>query len=429
MKSPRWWGAALLGLLLGLAVGAISLQRLDVGPFRATAPDQLAERLTAAFAERDPIERVARVTSLLGQHPASELPVTVVEGVRVAFDRAPLPDGEIEFAAFGAWWSRADPESAWRWILESPQGRSPRVFVAVFEEWGGRDPVAAARAANLDGFEKRRESALRAALRGATRFDALTSAVLISTLAEIADRGERRVAVESLIEARLARDGVDGLMTWIGSLPAHSGAVANDLAYVSAVAISSIDPVRASDSLHGIADVTGSVPADIARDIASNWGNLDPLATLRWLSGLDPTSDYARTVHMTFYSWMRRDRLAALSWAEQRAEDPAPWLLPIRATYGFVVGHEDSEEGLRLLFQLPIDEEREQLVAHLVSEWRESDPEAAAAWLEAADLPADRKEYLRKFSLPYKHNLLPDQSSVGPRIAPGADRWACSGCV
>jgi hypothetical protein len=408
-------------------VGAVSLQLLAIQPLRAFPPDQLAERLAAAFSEKDPIKRVARVTSLLGQQPARALPVTVVNRVRVAFDRAPLPDGEIEFASFGAWLSQAEPESTYRWLRESRQGRSLRVFVAVFEEWGERDPIGAARAANRDAFEKRRESALRAAVRGATRSGPLASEVLISMLEEIPNRGQRRAAVKSLVEARLARDGIDGLLKWIGSLPTQSGAVADDLAYVSAVAISSIDPVRATGSLHAITDVAGSLPPDVAQEIASIWDDLDPLATLVWLSTLDPASDYARIVHLTFHAWMRQDRFAALSWADQRAEDPAPWLLPIRALYGFVVGHEDSEEGLRLLFQLPINSQREQFVRHLVSEWKESDPEAAAAWLEAADLPADRKERLRKFTLPHKHKLFPDQASVGPRVAPAADRWALSG--
>jgi hypothetical protein len=416
--SSRWWGSALLGVVLGLGVGAIVFSAVEEGSGRRLSPDQLVGALDEAFAQADPIERVARVSQLLAQHPATELPASAVEQVRQTFDQAPIPDGEIEFASFGAWWSRANPESAYVWLRTHPQGRSIRVFAAVFEAWGERDPVAAARAASQDDFELRREAALEAVVRGAARSSALSDEVLISALEEIPDRGNRRTAVEPLIQDRLARQGVDGLLRWVGALPPTSGGVGEDLVLASAVAISSVDPPRAAESLVGITRTGASIPLEVAEEIASRWSETDPLATLQWLSTLEPPGDYARIVRQAFQAWMTRDRSTALAWASQWTEDPAPWLLPIRAHYGFVVGHEDPEEGLRLLFLLPIDAQRDQFVRHVFSEWREADPDAALAWLEATDLPDERKEQLRTFTLRFKHRLLPDQAMLGPRIGP-----------
>ena len=159
-----------------------------------------------------------------------------------------------------------------------------------------------------------------------------------------------------------------------------------------------------------------NLPPGVVGTIATRWGVDDPVATLGWLSTLGPDEERADAVRATYRRWLVQDYASALDWAAQRAETPEDWFDPIRANYAFILGHKNPREGLRLLFMLPINDERAFTVQQVFARWKATDPESAEAWLQQADLPEDRKEQLRRaaspVSFPQKRRSKPDSNGA-----------------
>ena len=394
-RSTRFSAGVAIGLVLGL-VGFFVVRSLDSLPISV---EDSPRRFARLLEDPDMLSRAGSVARLFERIDASEASDATLQALRDVFEGARLADGDIEFALLGAWWAQADPEAAYRWTRVRPQAGSTSVLAAVFEEWGRRDPAAASQAALSESLEIRRQAALAAALLGADRVLAGDAAGLVALLEQIPDRVARREALQAMTARRLQDQGPEALLAWAEGIETASLDVMEDLVCAAAVSTAGVAPVQAAESLSRLAK-DHSLPTGVVEHVAAAWGRIDPIATFEWLSALPASEERSEAVRWTYRGWLGRDRPAALAWAAGRVESPETWLDPIRANYGYILGHEDPEEGLRLLFQLPIGEEREMHVRLVFARWRALEPDAARSWLEAADLPEFRKDELRTAPAP-----------------------------
>lgn len=389
----------LRGLILGLLVGFAVVGMTRTLATRRVPITELAGRLAPLLEERDPLRRSGAIARLLNRASPQEPSVDVAyvhDEIRRTFEESKLlHDGDVEFALLGAWWARSDPEAAFRWTQDSPRAGARRVRAAVFREWGARDPAGAVLAAQADRIEGRRQDALVATITGADRSDPAKSAELISALEKIPSRVDRRIALEVLIRRQLRKQSPAETLSWLAEFSDTDEELGEDWNTAGAVAIAAVDPALATESLTAITRAGHELPKGVLQSVASSLGSNDPVATFEWLATLDPSQERSDVVRSTYRSWLGREYAAALAWAKERADLPEDWFDPIRANYAFILGHKQPEEGLRLLFQLPIGEERALHVQQVFAHWKQQDPEAAEAWLQQAKLPEFRKQELR----------------------------------
>lgn len=371
------------------------------------------KRIIALLENRDPLERASATARLLSQVEPENIPASGITAIRFAFEASDqLYDGDVEFALLGAWWAQFDPEAAYQWTRTSPRGASRRVLVAVMNEWGAQDPLAAVLAAGTEGSEVRRQDGLAAAITGADRSVLATSTDLVSVLEQIPNRADRRIALQALIALQLRRETPREYLARAAQLRiTRSQELAEDWIAATAMVIAMDDPVLASESLSKFVRPNSTLPPGVVTSIASSWGAVDPVAALEWLSTLGPDEERSDAVRTTYRYWLGRNYASAVDWAAQRAENPDAWFDPIRGNYAYILGQKQPREALRLLFMLPINDERALYVQQVFARWKATDPEPAAIWLQQTDLPEFRKEQLRLIKLPSRFPRKPASNS------------------
>jgi hypothetical protein len=432
---PWTWGTTLLGVLLGLGLGWLTWPEPERSLDSAALDvERLSEEVAIALGRKtNPLDRVGRLARLLATSPAATDAPASVEAVRREIERGRILNGEVEHAVFAAWWARVDAPAAHAWSRLGPQGSLPRVFVALFEEWAAQDAPAAVRAAVADPFVTRRQRALAATLIGAPELREARPEAWGALLAEIPDRIDRRAALTAAMDRRLRSKGLESFVADAGRLAASlEPSAADDVAAAAALAIAPHTPRSSVGVLATILDSGRSLPPGVARDVAGEWDDREPLATIEWLGSLEPSEEQREAVRLAFHSWISQDRAGALNWAAGQVDSTEGWLQPALVTYGFNLGHSDRERGLELLLSLPGDSQQARFVRHIFAEWREEDPAAAERWLAAADLAPPFKQALRTFQMRYPHrmeleSLEPDQDSGQGSDPAGSDRGRSGG--
>jgi hypothetical protein len=411
--ARRWtWGTALLGVVLGLGLGWLTWPEPERSLDSAALDvERLSEEVAIALGRKtNPLDRVGRLARLLATSPAATDAPASVEAVRREIERGRIP------------WSRL-----------GPQGSAPRVFVALFEEWAAQDAPAAVRAAAVDPFVTRRQRALAATLIGAPELREARPEAWGALLAEIPDRIDRRAALTAAMDRRLRSKGLESVAADAERLAASlEPAAADDVAAAAALAVAPHAPRSSIRVLATTLDSGRSLPPGVARDVAGEWDDREPLATIEWLGSLEPSEEQREAVRLAFHTWISQDRADALTWAAGQVDSTEGWLQPALVTYGFNLGHSDRERGLELLLSLPGDSQQARFVRHIFAEWREEDPAAAERWLAAADLAPPFKQALRTFQMRYPHrmeleSLEPDQDSGQGSDPAGSDRGRSGG--
>lgn len=420
-KAPKGkirtkWRPLLLGWITGLLVGLVFMGVTRLYASGGVEIEDVPERFAALLEERDPLGRVSAVARLFSEITPEKVSVSdtdIISEIRLAFETSSqLYDGDVEFALLGAWWARLDPEAAYQWTRTSPRGASRRVLVAVFDEWGAQDPLAAVLVARDEKSELRRQAAFAAALTGANRAILPESTDLVSILEEIPNRVDRRIALQALITLQARRETPAELLARAaGSREERSEDLMEDWFSATAMVVAMDHPAQAAEFLSMLTQSSGTLPPGVVKSVASSWSADDPAATLEWLSRLGPNEERSDAVRSTYRHWLGQDRAFAIDWAAQRAENPDAWFDPIRANYAFILGLKKPREGLRLLFMLPIDDERALYVQEVFARWNATDPDDAEAWLQQADLPRFRKEQLQRARSPLRFPRKPPLKS------------------
>ena len=151
--------------------------------------------------------------------------------------------------------------------------------------------------------------------------------------------GRRRTASpgyapDTLVRARLHREGIEPTIAWLESLPDEGGGALefkHDAYRRFAEQAARLDPARAASWAAGIGD--HRYANGVWLRIGNEWVRSDGKAAMEWLLTLPASGQSDAAIEESFRTWLRRTRKEADAWIA--GAEPSPRLDP--ALYVFAV--------------------------------------------------------------------------------------------
>lgn len=421
----------------------------------AIADDLNPAEIRAALAEVDQLrtrERPGIVAQLIARW-AEQDPTAALEyaqGLKKSSERK-----QALAAAVGGW-AEKDPQAAQEWAakltagptkdavyqslvtaiaasnpeqaLTLAQSASPRVAqmsaYAVFNQWAGRDPqAAAARAAVLTGTLRRTAlnvvagawastdvtgalawaqalpdaSARRDALGSISQQWAQTDPQAAADFATQLAPGQRSQVLANTLSTWADSD-LDGALNWIGQMP-DSSEKTRVLQQMSFRGIWQ-DPARALQIVQLMP--AGEMQDNVLRNVASNWIQADPASALAWAQ--QQTDEHVvKMIWPSIASSMaQNDPLGALNIAQSLTGAERD-----NTTRNVLSNWAENDPVAALnwaLQQIPDGSQKNESVGQAVSTWARNDPAAAEKWIAALPAGEMRDNSLRTASYQFMNN-------------------------
>jgi hypothetical protein len=185
-------------------------------------------------------------------------------------------------------------------------------------------------------------------------------------------------------------EGIDAAFGWAEELADDAPGRFKLQAYRRvATAVAEIDPWRAAAWTETKLD--GEFGDHLARRVTMVWVKRDPAAAMTWLGDLPPEA-VEDAIGETYRDWLVQDRESALAWFGE-LEPPARSDAVI-ATYALAIALAEPRAAIEWAEQLPAGEPRDRTLESIARSWLQNDRSAATDWIEASDLPAERKQRL-----------------------------------
>ena len=368
----------------GAATTAVSL--LLAPPLPADAD------LATTLAHPDPFERVKRVAEILAESPPERL-----LDVTAAFEAAPLPWGDMEYALFASWWARFDPAAAMNYGYHGDvRVRHPRALREIIRIWAYKDPAAVVESGWLNSV-----SIEMAGLNpemvdpfvigwfesGRPGLDAWLLGLDGSTLA---------TAMNTYMRMRVLRDGPAKALEWTMTAPVDPGT--QRLLLATGLNIVARQEPKVAVEWLAIAEKKGVDTRSLTARIGRGWASHDPKAAMEWVTAqdVDPNERW-RTIHDIAAIWLERDEKGLETWLEPSLGEE--WADPIRKQWIFNHVkknryHVDWLDLMRRTSEFVNEEARRAEYLWVFQRWNAMDPEAAAEWLEAnKELLGDKLQF------------------------------------
>jgi hypothetical protein len=358
-----------------------------------------------------------------------------------------LPNSRAKAEAVKAvWtgWAELDPASAAA-ELERRKGEKLGFYGAIARSWSKTDPSAAAAWIQSLSSPQQQQEAWRWFMPNTSEMDGAQAMKLIESI-QIREQQER-LAGEFALE--LGRKDRDAARQWIEQLPGGDLRYPALRPFLDEWAVS--DPVGAVSYVTALPE--SSQRADLLRRAVATWGQQDTQAALNWTRQLPPGNErdevaaeaaraareyspgagmgwveliqnrgsYDHTAQEVAGEWARVDGPAAAQWIGQlrnseenlqaynsvarqwALEDPLAaekWVATLTpgkardsAIQAFVASVDGYDAGIATRWAASIDqpEAREQTLRNAFQRWARSDREAAAAWLQQAQIPDETR--------------------------------------
>jgi hypothetical protein len=367
-----WWlGVAILAAGLGIGCSQGS---------ESPSPRPGLDTLRAGLGERDELERLYLLTSFLRTlGPEDVLPALAeVEKHRVGFDKE-----EVRLLMLA--WTRFDGPGAFATARDWPTPWRSILMEQAMHAWGFNDGWAALAECEQIEDEELQKS-LRAALvsgwvssgdrQGATEFAATVS------------NARQRTRLAFRLAGQAKRDGPDAVIAWADAVPEDAPNEFKDAVFATAAgAIARLDPERAAPWYES--QMQHWYTASGLLNIAGKWAQFhDPKTLIAWIETLpieeDRESERTDAVRVAFRTWAPEAPGEVEAWLQTASGGPirdAAIDELARAT-----ADASPAEALRWAGQIEDEKLRRKRTFRYSRRWFVQDPEAAAAWLEEADI-------------------------------------------
>ena len=371
-------GALALGCALGAGITFAALRTdraAHTGPL--ASDEEIGPRVTEILSNgKDPLGRVVEFGALLPTLGPTAAPALVK-----ALEASPLDGGDPEFALFGIWWARFDPQAALAWTTTERRAQFASVVAAVIRSWAHEDPEKALGAARGLQSEAQRELAIDAAIAG---WDESGQPGLLESVTQLKGRDQQRIA-GSVARRRVLALGPAEAFRWVESLQATP-----ELREMMAVRVASSAAEVAGGGPLAAAWATPRVRSDdrlsgYPRRVATRWVAHDPEAAMAWLATLPAGADRSDGVAEAFRAWAIRDYHEAFAWIEKA--ELQPWNEPALAIYARAIASERPKEAMEHAQRISDPELREATMTVVGQVWTSKDREAASAWLAQPGVP------------------------------------------
>lgn len=364
---------------LGYQTGYVPPPTLEFKPLPAQASqeelDEVARKVSETLLIADPLVRAEKLSQLL-----QGLGADSITAVRKGFDTVFLDIRDLELRLLAVWWTKLDPQSAFRWTTVNWTGSS--MLVEVVRAWASRDPQAARAALPLVSTNPAHMRQCLMAL--AHGWDESGQPGLGEFMKSMNPGPERQRVIATITRRMILRDGVEKTTAWLESLPEDEPPDRFKLQSYRRVAsaITSQDPQQGAQwaTEHG----AGKYGSGVYKRVAARWAKKDGAATMAWLSTLPEGSDRDWAVREGFRRWTTLDHDEAFAWMAE--EPPALWNEPARAIYAGGVSRQDVRAGIAIAEAFEIPSLRDETLEQIARAWVAKDAETARAWIEASDL-------------------------------------------
>lgn len=311
-----------------------------------------------------------------------------------------------------------DPSDAMGWLQEQDPG-APRMqaMLEVVALWASKDAEGALLWLESNAQGLARSETLK---NGVTLWSAQDPAAAAAWIDGMASDGSKDVAAAALAEAWGAQDPATAAQ-WIEGIPLGPSRLVAAQALLDAW--SNHDPQAAtewaaqeallgsSEALeHCLSKITESDPATaeglvrtylntfpdapLLEAYVASLARNDPTRAAEWLNDLpegDPLKNNAATETL-LHEWTRTDSVAASAWLSEQAPGPQR----DAAIHGFVQSIQAHSPEAATLWSNAISEPEARIrkLAESLESWNASDRDAAAAWIQTAELEPDLRREL-----------------------------------
>ena len=371
--------AAAVAFGAGYWTGYVPPPALEFQPLPKQASDEeldaVAQRVAETLEISDPLERAEKLSALL-----QSLGADSITAVRKGYDTVFMDARELELRLLAVWWTRLDPQSAFRWTQVNWTASS--MLTEVIRAWAARDPQAAKASLPLIVTNPSHRRVIFIAL--VHGWDESGQPGLGEFIKTMNPSAERQLVIATVTRRMVLRDGVEATTRWLEDLPEDEPPDRFKLQAYRRVAsaITSMDPEQGAawGTIHG----AGKYGSGVYKRVATRWAYKNGLATMNWLSTLPEGYDRDWAVRESFRQWASGNRQAAWEWIA--AEPPALWNEPARAIYAGGISRTDPLAGIAIAEAFEQPQRREESLEGMARSWVNRDPEAARAWIEASDL-------------------------------------------
>jgi hypothetical protein len=354
-------------------------------------PDPGRETITEVLRDPNAFARARGLGALLptlGPDPVEQVEAILMDPVLA------LHVGATEIELLARYWATFEPEAATNWAVT----RSPLVFrtaavLSTLPVWAKADPFAAVEAAR-PWMDRKDVSDILVAAVVLGWYSGGDPPELQTFMQELGVSFSRQRALSAYVRTKLRTEGPDALMRWAEAipedLPRYKLAVYRQVGF-------GIAPFDADAALSWCdAHCEGPYGADLRGMVGRGWLLSDPPGALRWLSS-SPGSQEARfALRVSYSSWIRADREAAMQWiAEQALDEPPTALIPTYPIYARVLARDSPSRAIRFAELVSDQDGRETILIEIATAWRAKDEAACEAWLEQSPLSEEAREKVR----------------------------------
>jgi len=337
----------------------------------------------------DVFQRVERVSQFFQAAQPDQLDQIVYEFRTAALDR-----GDMEYALFGSWWARFDPQAAYLFADSEIRMEQPRVIAEVLRTWAHQDPNGLMES----GLFKRATGQLRG-LRSA-----LVDAVVVGWfesdqpgLADFVlsqtDSESRQTALKAWVRMKVLRDGDLATLEWTQSVDYHAN-VKRELLGGALSIIAHQNPRLCIDWLKKAKESGLNTGTFVAR-IANAWGHHDPRAAMDWVLDFPETAERWRAIGHISRKWRQRDVNEMQDWLDQqdsRLDQRSVGMLRYQVLTAIVKQNDyrvDWADLIRRAGMVSEKNRRDINILWVLKRWYVADPSAAQAWMDLNphDLP------------------------------------------
>jgi len=329
----------------------------------------------------DPIERVQVLAETF-----TELDPSHLDAVLHAYDSVIVQRGDPEIILVAQWWTRFDPEAAFKWTRLHWEARVPVVVSAVIREWARIDPEQAYEVVGPYNTGDHPLAPYVYAL--VVGWEESGRPGLDDTLAQMSGAHAQR-ATTATMRRRVRQLGADGAIAWAEALPQESQ---NNAYQRLASALAEVAPERAAEFAER--HIGSGRGRWLPRRVGTRWAKYDPEATMAWLETLPPGDERDDGVTESFRRWLKGDRPSAHAWARSLPgrEGDKSWSEPVIALYSLDIASNTPEEAVAFAnANLRDPERRKSGVGNPLRYWILQDESAALAWLAESDFDEKTK--------------------------------------
>jgi len=332
----------------------------------------------------NPFARTAALGEVLSGLRSEDL-----DSIRVAYDAVVTGPTDPEIIMLAQWWAEHDPDGAWKWATTTRGVTGTTVQAAVLRVWARQDPAAASLAILRMNDPMMKRPALVALAIGWEEGGHPHLPELIVTLPQGIDL---QLAIDAIARRKALRHGAEEAFRWAESLPADAapgGPKVNAMRRVAG-AVAEIDPEAAmafaaehGETQHGVA---------MYRRVALATVETNGEGTLQWLGTLPAGNARDGAVAAAYRTWIGQDRDAAMRWL--RDQELQPWLDPATHSFAQALSFENPAIAMEWAQQIHDEKRRNDATWRVGRVWWDSDPTAAQAWLDQAEVSEELRQLI-----------------------------------